>query len=126
MTKAHGKIAIEEFNGVIIVRAKGSFNEFGIKDYTEQAKKIIKKKNGDKFSILINALNAEGGTPEAFHELEKFNAWLKSVNLVAKATVISCKTTLGLLDKFSPSRKNQNIRNFENEEEALQWLQSLM
>ena len=122
----HGDVSIRVENNIIIVDTKGAFNEYGARKYTEAVKKEVTQRFGQKpFSLLVNIEKIDGGTPEAFAELEKFNQWLNAQSLVAKAMVSTCQTNIRLLEMYSPSRAQQNIRNFGCEKEALSWLKSL-
>jgi hypothetical protein len=121
----HGEVTFTLDENIIIVKLEGAFNEFGAKKYTAGVKQIINTFQGRPFSILINNLEVLGGTPEAYEELEKYNKWLNTQNLIAKAMVISSITTLNIINLLSPSRQSQNSKNFDNEEEALNWLKAL-
>jgi len=121
----HGEVTITVDKNIIIVKLEGAFNEFGTKKYTAGVKQIISTFQGRPFSILINNLDMLGGTPEAYEELEKYNQWLNTQNLIAKAMVISSITTLDIINLLSPSRQLQKTKSFDNEEDALNWLKAL-
>ncbi len=121
----HGEVIITVDKNIIIVKLEGAFNEFGAKKYTIGVKETIDTFQGKPFSILINNLEVLGGTPEAYEELEKYNQWLNTQNLTAKAMVISSITTLDIINLLCPSRQSQQSKNFDNEEDALNWLKAL-
>lgn len=125
MDIAHGEVAIEVKDNIIIVRTNGAFNEYGAQRYTHGVRAVVDNMQDKSFSILINNLEFQGATPEAFEELEKYNVWLNNKKLIAKAMVITSAFTLDVIDKLSPSRAAQQARNFDNEEDAMSWLQSL-
>ncbi len=125
MNSEHGEVAIEVANNIIIIRASGAFNEYGAKKYTNSIRDAVANMKGESFSILINNLEFQGATPEAYHELESYNVWLNKQKLIAKAMVITSSITLDVIDKHSPSRASQQTRNFNNEEEAMSWIHSL-
>lgn len=125
MVIEHGEVTIEVVGDIIIVRTAGAFNEYGTQQYTHGVRKIVDGLQGQSFSVLVNNLEFQGGTPEAYQELENYNAWLNKQKLIAKAMVITSSTTLGVIDKLSPSRAAQQTRSFDNEKDALNWLQSL-
>jgi len=120
----HGEVIMTVHNNIIIVKLIGAFNEFGAKKYTDGIKELIDNLHGESFSILINNLEMEGGTPEAYDELEKYNQWLNTQKLTAKAMVITSIATIDLIDQLSPSRKLQHCKNFDNEAEAIYWLET--
>ena len=66
-----------------------------------------------------------GGTPEAYKELEDYNKWLNSQNLLAKAMVINSMITLDIINMYSPSRGEQKSETFDNETDAIAWLKTL-
>ena len=115
-----------KINGnIIIMRTIGAFNEYGAQNYTNAIKSAVDSLQGNSFSILVNNLAFLGGTPEAYQELENYNAWLNQQNFSAKAMVINCNTTLDVIHMLSPSMASQKTKNFDNEEEAMAWLQNL-
>jgi len=125
MNIEHGDVAIEVVGNIIIVRTAGAFNEYGAKKYTDGVRTVVDNLAEQGFSILVNNLQFQGATPEAYQELENYNAWLNKQKLIAKAMVITSNITLGVIDKLSPSRASQQTKSFDNEEDAMLWLQSL-
>ncbi len=125
MVIEHGEVTIEVDGNIIIVRTMGAFNEYGTQQYTNGVRKIVDGLQGESFSILINNLQFQGGTPEAYQELEGYNIWLNKQKLIAKAMVIISSINLDVINKLSPSRASQQTRSFDNEKDAMTWLQSL-
>ena len=121
----HGKVSISLKGNIIIVRNVGAFNEYGAQQYTNGVEAIVDDLKDTSFSILVNKLEFQGATPEAYQELEKYNVWLNQQKLIAKAMVITSNTILDVINKLSPSRASQQTRSFDNEEDAMHWLQSL-
>ena len=125
MNLDHGEVSIRIENNIIFVEMKGAFNEYGAQKYTHGVMAEVKRLQGAPFSLLVNIEEIEGGTPEAFAELENYNIWLNNQNLIAKAMVAKSATTLELIDRLSPARRQQTNMNFESEVDALIWLKSL-
>ncbi len=125
MNSEHGEVSIEVIDNIIIVRAVGAFNEFGAQKYTNAIRTAVNCMQKQRFSILINNLKFLGGTPEAYQELEDYNAWLNQKELIGKAMVITSNITLDVINKLSPSRAMQQTKNFDNENDAMNWLKSL-
>ncbi|MCP4597437.1 STAS/SEC14 domain-containing protein [Neptuniibacter sp.] len=123
MSISHGTVTASLDKQIIRVTLKGMFNELGAKEYTNTVKKYVLQLESKPFAILINNLEMKGGTPEAYQELESYNRWLNTQNLIAKAMVIESNLHQQMIDHYSPSRKSQNTRSFLTEEEALNWLQ---
>ncbi len=125
MNLVHGDVEIDILGNIIIVRSTGAFNEFGAQKYTQGIKAAVEGLQEQAFSILVNNLDFLGGTPEAYQELENYNIWLNKQKLIGKAMVITSSITLDVIDKLSPSRATQRTKNFNNEDDAMKWLQSL-
>lgn len=104
----------------------GSFNELGAENFTLAMREAIVTFNGKAFSILVDDLEVIGGTPQAYAELESYNQWLNSQNMIAKAMVIDSPVTLAIIEKYAPSREKQNIAIFDNRADAIYWLKEQM
>ncbi len=123
MDLAHGESSVELKDDTIFITLKGSFNEYGMLVWFKALKAIVKQLNGKPFTILINHLEADGATPEAFHVANEYNSWLCEQNLIAKAIVTS--TILAAIDLAQVDEKNrehQNYKYFQNISSALEWL----
>ena len=126
MNGQHGEVQICCENNIIRATLIGSFNEEGAIKYTEGIKDIVRSLEGQKYAILVDNLNMEGGTPEAYQVLEQYNQWLNGTNLVGKAIIVKTLITTELIKSLSPSIKLQTTKSFKNRTLAIQWLQSLM
>lgn len=124
MTIAHGEHQISIQDSIIYLKLIGSFNDVGAKNFTDAMKTVIATFNGATFAILVDDLDVIGGTPEAYAELEKYNIWLNTQNMRAKAMVIDSPVTLAIINKYAPSREYQNIDVFDNRAEAVTWLKT--
>lgn len=123
---AHGECFVEREGNLIKARLKGMFNFSGGKQYTEGVQRCVEELNGEPFAILVNNLEVEGATPKAYQELERYNQWLNTQNMVAKAMVIQSKLQEGMIDSYSPARQEQNTRSFADEVSAMEWLKQQM
>jgi len=124
MRNEHGETLIYREGNVIIAELNGAFNMEGIQKYTQSIKEAVKEFQGKNFLMLVNNLKLEGGTPEAFKELEQYNHWLTAQNLTAKAIVLKSYVTIDLIDRLSPSQKQQTYKFFDNTKDAFAWLKS--
>jgi len=124
MYNEHGEVHIHIEGKIIVAELNGAFNMEGAQKYTQSIKEAVQKFQGKSFLILVNDLKVEGGTPEAFKELEQYNHWLTTQNLIAKAIVVKSSVTIDLIDRLSPSQKQQKYRFFDNEKDAFTWLRS--
>ncbi len=122
----HGDVQISIEGNIIIATLTGAFNKEGAIKYTEEVKSIIKPLKGEKYAILVDNFNMEGGTPEAYQVLEEYNQWLNKTNIVAKAIVVKTLVTTELIKSWSPSIKLQNTESFQEKELALKWLNTIL
>ena len=102
----------------------GSFNENAINEYARKIKAIIDTLHSAKFAMLVDDRAVEGGTPEAYAALNKYNEWLNSQALVAKAFVIDSSMTRSILKQRTPALEKQNVAYFEDVALAREWLQN--
>ncbi len=122
MNKAHGIVEVFIEESIITIKYVGELNGEGIELGLIELRKSIEQFTGQPFCILADDLELSGATPEAFEILNEFDNWVNTQCLVAKATVIKSKVLLKIINSNIPARKNQNLRGFENIDEALQWL----
>ncbi len=121
---SHGIYKITQHGNTIEVVLSGAFNEFGAIDWTEAVKNIITTYQGKPFAILMDLTQAQGATPEAFDIGERYNEWLNTQNLVAKAVVYGSKVLKDIELSIAKAKKKQHIKNFDDIEQARIWLQS--
>lgn len=124
MGSAHGEVDLHMQDGIIMVKLSGSFNEEGAKQYTESVKNIVRGLKGNNFLMLINNLELEGGTPDAYQILESYNYWLIQHNLTAKAIVLSSDTLKDIIGNLSPSLEQQHCQYFTTIHDGMTWLKS--
>jgi len=122
MNTIHGTYTISVSNNTIYTTLSGSFNEFGVKAWACGMKKAIKAFNGEQFSMLVDELKAEGATPEALAEGEKYNQWLNQQKIKAKAVVYPSEMLRDIDVKNLPARAKQPIKLFLDLDEARNWL----
>ncbi|NVK44434.1 MAG: STAS/SEC14 domain-containing protein [Oceanospirillaceae bacterium] len=120
----HGDREVFLHEDIITARFIGLFNEHGARRITNEIRECVAQMQGKPFAILIDDLQLSGGTPEAYVVLEEYNQWLNTQKLVAKAMVLTSKAHKAIIDKLSPSRLEQNIQYFIDEDSALDWLRS--
>ncbi|MFQ3229584.1 hypothetical protein [Reinekea sp.] len=120
----HGRIDTWAEGNLVYAIFIGQMNLEGITIGLDSVRKVIEELNGAPFTMLNDTLEVEGGTPEAYEELEQFNQWLNTQPLIAKATIISSKLQLKLINTLIKARKEQNNQTFANQVEAVEWLNS--
>jgi hypothetical protein len=125
MVIAHGTSTVTLKDNLITATIEGSFNLEGIISYHNKIKPIIDDLQGREFKLLVNFLGAEGATPEALDEANRFNAWLNNKNLVAKALIINSPVLLEIFLSRVPNQNSQNIMSFRTSDEAHVWLKSI-
>lgn len=124
--REHGKASFEVKDNIIFVKMRGAFNEYGFNTFVKRIKEVVENFTGEEFSILMNMIEAEGGTPELHTEAVKYNEWLNTQNMAAKAVVIECPVTLDIFKARVKNIQFQNMKSFKNEPDAIQWLKTQM
>ena len=109
----HGKSSISVDGDIIYVKAAGAYNQEGIIKGIEELKLVIENFCQKEFKLLFDYSEIEGGTPEVFEEINEFNIWLNSQNMLAKALVINSSVKLAILESRTPARKSQNDKIFD-------------
>ena len=109
-------------NNIISAKLIGSFNERGCFNYTESVKHIVNALNGEPFAMLIDDLELEGGTPEAYQTLQAYNVWLNTQPIIAKAFIVNDRMTKHIILQRLPALLEQKVAFFETHEEAEAWL----
>ena len=118
----HGEFDIEVYGSIIKVVLRGAFNDIGAKALAVELKNNVKAYQQAPFTIMMNLLAFDGGTPEVFAESESFNAWLNNTNMVAKALIFTSPALIAIERTLVKSKAPQNIRYFDNEDDAQIWL----
>ena len=124
MFESHGHTEVRADGPIIHVVARGRFNLDGCRRFVQLVGEAVEQQGHRPFAMLIDNLRFEGGTPEAYAELDRFNSWLNTRPLVAKAMLLRSEMLSRIMDRLTPSRREQNIREFTSETEALAWLQT--
>lgn len=123
MLRASYEIEVSE--QTIIARLIGNCSGKLAANFTNELKQTIRNISPKPFYLIINIIEFEGATPEAYQIQENFNQWLRSTNLVAKANVISSQLVSNIVGNQMPSRENQLFKICESEEEAKAWFESI-
>ncbi|MFD2165120.1 hypothetical protein ACFSJY_02495 [Thalassotalea euphylliae] len=118
----HGEYQVELIGRIISCVLKGSFNKDGCKSYTEAVREKVSQLRGEPFAMLVDDLELEGGTPEAYQELDAYNRWLSTQPIKAKALVINSPMQKDIMLKRAPALKTQNIEFFTDKSLAMAWL----
>jgi len=124
MFTGHGDNQVSIQDKIISITLRGSCNEYDFQDIGPTVKKAVIQCNGKKFCILVNDLEFIGATPEAYQEFEVLNQWLNTQQMLAKAIVIKSASILGTIKIQVPAINDQNMKVFDVEEDAINWLQS--
>lgn len=122
MNKEHGQYFISIDNDIIFIKAVGAFNVEGVIEAIRDTKQFIESQKLQCFKLLVDYLDLEGLTPDAFDKLNELNLWLNEQNMVAKAVVIDSPVILDIFGQRSPARKLHLDKNFDNKTQAIKWL----
>lgn len=126
MSLRHGDTHFSIKGKIIIATLTGAYNKNGAIQYTEGIKSIVKSFKGERYAILVDNTDMEGGTPEAYQVLEEYNQWLNNTNLVAKAIVSNTTITTDIIKSLSPSINLQKNMHFEDKETAMTWVKKIL
>lgn len=127
MTMCHGQANISCVDKIVTLIAEGSFNAEGVRKYANKLKTIVNDFNGEFFTMIIDHTQVEGGTPEAYEELEKINSWTNNNNnLIAKAYIIVSDINKDIMLNRTPSLSLQNIKYFQSYNEAKTWIKNFI
>lgn len=124
MDTRHGEIEVSVDGRIIIARYIGLFNQEGAGAELDKLKAAIVALTPGPFVMLVDDIRLEGGTPDAYDEVERFNHWLQDYPMVAKATVVESAVKLKILESRIPARRQQNSQAFVSIDEAKAWLAS--
>lgn len=122
MSFLHGQFDVSTEENIILVKLVGSFNREGTCAYISRVKDVIQGFNGEPFAMMINDLELEGGTPEAYEALNEYNQWLNALPIIAKAFVIDNDAKKHIILANAPAITHQNIAFFKTQEDAISWL----
>jgi len=120
----HGKGTVIVEGNLLTVTSIGAFNEYGARSINEKIRNEIAKLKGKPFCILYDTRALQGITPEAFEEAENLNRWLLTQNMLANATVSTTLAAAAIIDKYAPTKKMHQQKNFTDIDEALSWLKN--
>lgn len=123
MTDRHGDSFVTLSDNIIKTQLIGSFNRLGVEFYASNVKAVVAQLGDKPFAMLVDDLKVEGGTPAAFEALDEYNQWMNTQQIVAKAIVIDSIAQVEIIKARTPAFKNQNIKFFVKEEDALIWLE---
>ncbi|EAR09190.1 hypothetical protein [Reinekea blandensis] len=118
----HGNIDIRVEDRIVIAKYIGLFNLEGVQAELEKLKTTITELPEGPFVMLVDDLDLEGGTPDAYEAVDQFNIWLQDFPMIAKATVVESTVKLKILEARIPSRQRQNSRAFMSMDDARSWL----
>ena len=118
----HGEFDIEVNGSIIKLVLRGAFNDIGAKAVVVELKNSVLAYEQAPFTIMMNLLAFDGGTPEVFAESDNFNAWLNNTNMVAKALIFTSPALIAIERTLVKSKAQQNIQYFDNEADAQLWL----
>lgn len=122
MLDSHGQISIRTEGPIIHVVARGGFNLDGCQRYIELVRPIIEAMGEQPFAMLIDNRELEGGTPEAYAELDRFNLWINARPLAAKARVVRLELLSRIMEQRLPATRQQILREFTDMAEARAWI----
>lgn len=122
MDLEHGKSTIKVVGQLIETTLEGAFNEHGANAYVNSVKPVVERLSQKPIVFLVNNIALEGGTPESYRILDEYNKWCSTQNIIAKAIVTKNKPSSSIIRTNAESYTRQNIRFFDNIDDARNWL----
>ena len=110
---------------IITCRLNGSFSEGQAIEFDSKMKEIVGKISPAPFFVIFNLSEFTGATPEAFQVQERFNQWLATTTLVAKANIDGSEIISSIVDHHMPSRKVKLYGCFNSELDAKAWFERI-
>jgi len=127
MHDPHGYSTVEYDKQIIRAQFVGSFNLEGVQEYISKVKKIVKQHHQEKLMLLVDIQKFDGATPEAYTEMDAYNAWCNAQQcIVAKALVTKQRPVQAITRNYAPSYKEKQVQFFETIDETKLWLESFI
>ncbi|GAB2705115.1 STAS/SEC14 domain-containing protein [Aliiglaciecola aliphaticivorans] len=111
-------------DNIVYQTFRGMFSGHTAATYLSETKKMINQFDGKPFAMLIDISDMLGLTPEGYEMIDKFNHWVNSQNLVAKAIVVSNDVIGKIVSERVPELKKQNVRYFHDLHDAIEWVKN--
>ncbi|GAA6183616.1 MULTISPECIES: hypothetical protein [Alteromonadaceae] len=115
--RVEGNVVYQTFTGM--------FSGSTAQAYLSETRKMISQFDGKPFCNLIDIRAMEGLTPEGYEMIDKFNQWVNTQNLAAKAIVVSNDVVGKIVSERVPELKKQNLRYFHDFNEAVKWIKQI-
>jgi hypothetical protein len=122
---AHGSFDITVQGEVYIVRFYQNWNLEGAKAFFKAYKTIILKNKFERFGVLGDMRQFEGGTPDGMALFEEIATWCLANGQIARAQLINSDLTDYIVNQTTRGKDFFPIKTFENEAQALAWLSDL-
>ncbi|WP_435237464.1 hypothetical protein ACR30L_07825 [Psychromonas sp. PT13] len=116
----HGQFLFSWEENILIIHAKGPFNEEGVLAETNKVKKFILSKNVTKWAKLGIWDDESIGSPEAIAIVENYHQWCIENGCVKTAYVVCNSIQQSISEKVYSSA----AQIFKSEDDAKKWLLS--
>ncbi len=126
---AHGSYLIEQSNNILLVEAKGPFNETTAEKYHQDIKSLTKNMTGEPWGLLITFSGNSVFTPEAEEQLKETTRYRQKKGMIAIAAVIlnsayADTQQMQLQRLYHYSQLEFHV--FSDSESATAWLNTLL
>lgn len=126
---AQGSYTIEQQNNILLINARGPFNEVTTEQYYQDIKLITKNMIGNRWASLVSFQGHSVFTPEAEQKLIETTQYRADNGMIAIATVISNSPYVDIL-QMQLQRIYQScaikFNFFSNPDHAQNWLDSFI
>ena len=118
----HGEFLFSWEKNILIIHAKGPFNEEGVLAATNEAKEFILKQKVTKWCKLAILDEESLGSSEAIEVVEKYHQWCIEKGGVTTAYIVCNSIQKSILEKIY----NGTAKIFDQEDDAKKWLISYL
>ncbi len=122
MFDAHGKYDFEIRGEIVFIRLYQSWNLECSKHFFAAYKQLILEQKFEKYGVLADFSKLEGATLDAIDYFQDISRWALGQGQVARAQCIDSRLNQYIADIPTKDFKGFPIKNFENEDLALEWL----
>lgn len=120
--KAHGNFHCEIEKQLLICTLTGSWNAEEARDFCQSVLKSIEQISSKPWDYIVNALDFDGGTPEAYQINNDMLETLKTANLSRRAIISKGTVYISISKQFQPAFEHFETRYFDNIDNARIWL----
>ena len=121
----HGDVEFSRKGEIFIIRFYHNWNLEGAKAFFKEYQTCIDQAGLERFGILSDLRQFQGGTPDAIEFFREIGDWAQAKGQIARALVLDSGLKEFTVHQIDRERTRFQVRSFSGEVEALEWLESL-